>query len=326
MDIIEILSSNNIKKAKENILKADKIITMSLTKSKEDKYENAYNLYIEAGNIYKFEGKIAQALIAYSKGLECCEKMKQLNGLLKSVAMENATTTAVEIARLSKQINDPNVIRYYKTALDMLYGSSNINLIGKLWCEYAKIYRNQAMIINEESNNENYNIAIEAYKKAIKCYISSGYYYTTSMKPLNECINLMIITNKYKNIIQEFDAIISNDYSGPALYWLLRGAFINTMFCSMICENFTITKNRIQEYLNYVGNNSISQKDANFLMQIMNAIESNDKNMFDEIISTYNTSNHLNTYTIKLLVNLKTKYFDNILNDNDKKKMYKEIL
>lgn len=308
--------NNNIEKANAKIVLAKKVLKKwSITKSKEEKYDEAYELFEEAGNIYRSEDECMLAIDAYISAIECCDVLIKMSGGNKSGPNKNKRQLCTTIARLAKTHRLDQTIKYYKTALDMWGGSDDVNQIGKLWCEYGDIYRDN---IFDGDSDDNILFAIEAYKKATSVYIGSDYYHSSATKPFIESINLMMMINKYQEILNDFDSMIkSNSSSGTSLYWLLKDTFINVMICSMIHENFDKTKYRIDEYYDFVGNNALTFRNTKFLEQLMESINTLNETDFKNVITEYDKSNKLNRHTISILTKLKDKYFNENANDSN---------
>lgn len=291
----------NVDQANNYVATADKLVTSwSLLKSKNERYDEAINLYVSASNIYKI-------CKLWEKVIETQIKMMNIYKIMKDTHEE--IRTLMNVAKLYKDIDTEKAIEYFTKVIEKNVDiKDGIRSNAIIWQEIGDILaQSQSKIKNCEKYT---NRIIDAYTNSAKMYVIENRTYggvNVLVKITNICLNM----NRYKQAANVFDEIITHctKNDNPSNIWSIRSHMVNSILCSLINDELEITEDKLDKYRKAFSPFKGSVDDI-FLSTLLAAIFEKDEDLFKQTIISRDFSERLNDTTCKMLLEITEKHMD----------------
>ncbi len=285
----------------ETIKKANVFIAEAQRKLKEpqfmnsNKYEQAADLFVKAGNLLKVENEFGRAAEIFYKAYDCQKKQDY---------QYNTIQTFIQCAICHKKNNNiTKAIECYDIIVEQYILSGEFRNAAKYQQEVADMYTSIEDMIN----------ALKYYRKA-----SSNYAIQDSSHEFNTCqakIAFILCESKnYEEAMNIYEQLAKTHVDNNLLRYKAKDYLFYASLCSFIvgeCDTITVQKS-LTKYKEMSGLFESSPQ-FEFLMHLYEAIETLDIGLFVELTKQYDSRCTLDKLQIDLLLAIKNKLSCNVL-------------
>lgn len=266
--------------------KADNIITsFSFFKSKEDKHEEAIELYEESYSQYLKNSDFKGAL-------EIAKKIIKISNHKDFTNREYISNAADMYEKLH---DTENCIKYLLILTDRLAINANNNnslRVIKIWERIGVLYK----LVNK------YNNSIDAYNRAANlCYATNDY--TRFCKFLLEIAKINIYENNYYEANNVLEKIIENCKTDLTKYYINEYCLYSLLIKLMIMAPEEV-ENKQKEYIN-TYNMFYKSTQSTLIKECIEAIKSNNVECFQQAVKMYESVWKNDNCLVKVLLKLK---------------------
>ena len=262
----------------------------TLFTSKASQYNNAYNLYIRAGEKYKMCNQ-------WTKASDCYEKCAYIKTELK----ENALDSYKEAYFCSKKTDlENNSDRLFAKMMNYLNNNGE-------YYEAGKLTENNG---DEYENNKKHDAAINSYLKAIEFYEMDNNHNSTKNNCLIKVADLMMI-NDHPDASSKVPSIYENvgkDYLKNNLTKYSSSEYFGKAILSVIYYSNDLSEGNI--YINKYKEMMPNFEDTpicKLCVNCANAMENKDSVLMKKSIKEYKNINELDNFMTNIFVKLVNK-------------------
>lgn len=253
--------------------------------------EEAIELFQKAKNIYMINKN-------YNKVFECYEWIIKCSLETKDNLFDDINRVYEEYATilLQKEYNITRALELYNLAINGYTYGGKINNIISIKEKLAEYYKKQL----------EYKEAIKLYLDIKELIIDQKYKYDKVTKELYE---LYIMTNDYENAYTVANEMLIKCNDNNLTKYNLNNYMFDATMCYIIIDKET-AHNKFDTYCESYPS-FINSKQYRLLLTILEAINSNDIELFENSVRNYDSISTLSNIHIKLLSNIKQKIGDN---------------
>ena len=262
----------------------------TLFTSKTTQYNDAYNLYIRAGEKYKMCNQ-------WTKASDCYEKCAHIKMDLK----ENALDSYKEAYFCSQKTDlENNTDRLFAKMMNYLSSNGEYYEAGKLTEKNGEKYENE----------KKYNAAINSYLKAIEFYEMDNSHNSTKNNCLIKLADLMVI-NDHPDAAKKVPSIYENigkDYLKNNLTKYSANEYFGKAILSVIYYSNDLSEGNI--YINKYKEIAPSFEDTSMCrlcVNCANAMENKDSGLMKKGIKEYKDVNEIDNFMGNIFIKLINK-------------------
>ncbi|KAJ3423991.1 alpha-soluble nsf attachment protein [Anaeramoeba flamelloides] len=276
---------SNKKRADSLVEQANKKLEQRSFFAKSLKYEEAFDLYKRAGNLYKIDKKWSKASEAF---LKCSECLKTLNNTLE------VASYICESARCLKKIDPEKARNSYLQAIDYYVDCGKFNLA-------AKYTKNIAEGYEKEKNNIE---AIKYFEKAIEYYELAEQNTATRELKL-KIAKYLALDGQYEKAIEIYEniAIESLDQEG-GIKWTVKEYFTRAVILTLCLGDEENARKTLERY-DDLDHTFSRQKEYKFLSELIDAFEEGDPDVLTQVMFEFDKSHKLDDWKITMLIKVK---------------------
>lgn len=281
-------SADDIMRSADN--KFNKKSFLDIFSDKNQKYEEAADIYERAASQYKMEKKFKEAGMAHKKQAEC---FKKINSDYDTC---NALKNAVNYFKKdSMSINDVHSCLEECAATYISCGKFG---------DAAKCYKEFAEF--SEKNND-YITAVEYYEKAIDNFEKDD---KQNQSTINECKKQMALYIPYDRAAILYEELAKISVDVRILSFNVANYLLRAGLCRICMGDMIGAEKAIDGYINIDATFDETKKDCKFLKDIMNSVNNRDMDDFKSVISKYDSTNRFDNWMIQALTKIKEMITD----------------
>ena len=294
-------------KADELIVKAEKRMKPNfasfLLSNSNTRYTEAAEMYIKAGALYKINKNWNEAGKAYV----CAAKIyfKDLQ------SPQEACLHYIEAAVAYKHCNTLCAIQNYQLAVQLRMEENQFCLAAKLWREIGDLYKKDLSFYD----------AIRMYQKAIDCYDAEDKK-VNSRELYSIIADILIEQEQYEQAVKIYEQVIELSLQMINGKWKIKEYCFKTLLCTLIISVQKDNLNLLEDKMNEYKNNVLELEgtlDIKFIENLKQTIDEEDIDAFKTLIQKYDSICKLDSWIIKLLVNIKTILEQGLPNSKEQK-------
>ncbi|CUM62664.1 uncharacterized protein PRCAT00000218001 [Priceomyces carsonii] len=253
--------------------------------SQSYRLEEASDLFIQAGNLYRLKKEFKEAGDQFVKAADIQEGLGNHNDVANNL---------VEAYKCYKGVSPSEGIQSLSKAIHIfLTQNGQFRRAANFTGDLAELY---------ESVGDTEN--------AIKSYEQAGDYYVTdhaealSNKSYLKCADLCALKEDYKKAVELYDTLIKNLLGNNLTKWSLKDYFFKSILC-ILCLHDTIEALKKSE--NYLMEEPSwqSTREYKLIQDILDAIEQGDVQLFSDKVFEYDQFSKLDKLKTQLLLTIK---------------------
>ncbi|KAI2634326.1 TPR-like protein [Hypomontagnella submonticulosa] len=271
--------------------KADKALSgasggFSFFGGREDKYQNAADLYIEAANAFRIQKMNREAGQAFEKAASV--QTKHLN------EPDDAANTLVDAFKVYRKENPEDAVRCLEFAVTQYCKKGN--------------FRRAAQ--HKENMGEVFEVEMGDMKRALECYeTAAGWYEGDNAGALANKLWLKVadiaaIEGDYYKAIEQYEKVAAASINNNLMRYSVKDYFLKAGICHLATGDLVAT-NRALEKFRDLDPTFPSTREHQLLVDLAGAIEAGDQDQFTDKLFQYDQLSKLDKWKTTILVRVK---------------------
>lgn len=252
--------------------------------------EEASDLYVQAGNIYRLNKDFS---LAGTQFVNAAELQKQLNN------QNDVANHLIEAYKCFKSVSPTDAIEALSSAIHIfLTNNGQFRRAANFQMDLAELYE----LVGDTAN------ATESYEKAGD-YFSTDHAEALLNKAYLKCADLNAATGDYKKARGLYDNIIKNSMGNNLSRWSLKDYFLKSLLCTLCMDDVVEALKRI----NFYGEEEPSwpsTRECKLVQDILDSIDSGDVQAFSDKVYEYDQFSKLDKLKTQLLLKIKNSVVD----------------
>lgn len=270
--------------ASELFTKAEKMSKQSIMNIfTGSQLEDAAEMFIRSGNLYKAELQVENAIKSYNKAVECYIKLQKNNDAASTKAL-----AANAIARTQLEL----AAEYFCEASKLIIDEGKLSIAARYLQQAAELY-------DKDGNSE---MALQCYKKMIEyCDIENT---SIQKKYMVRVAEILAEVEKYDDAIDTYERLIREGMENHLLRFSVHEYCYMALLC-VACKNDIVgVEKKITEYcqINPAFENDNRHK---FITEILVAWNENDVDKFTQVTFEFDNLHKLERICVVLLLRIK---------------------
>ncbi|KAI0124533.1 TPR-like protein [Hypoxylon sp. NC0597] len=271
--------------------KADKALAsasggFSFFGGREDKYQNAADLYIEAANSFRIQKMNREAGQAFEKA--AAVQSKQLN------EPDDAANTLVDAFKVYRKENPEDAVRCLDVAINQYCKKGN--------------FRRAAQ--HKESMGEIFENEIGDTKRALECYeVAAGWYEGDNAAALANKLWLKVadiaaIEGDYYKAIEQYEKVAGASINNNLMRYSVKDYFLKAGICHLATGDMVAANRALEKYRD-LDPTFPSTREYQLLTDLIAAIEAGNQDQFTDKLFQYDQMSKLDKWKTTILVRVK---------------------
>ncbi|KAI1093440.1 TPR-like protein [Rostrohypoxylon terebratum] len=271
--------------------KADKTLAsasggFSFFGGREDKYQNAADLYIEAANSFRIQKMNREAGQAFEKA--AAVQTKQLN------EPDDAANTLVDAFKVYRKENPEDAVRCLDVAVNQYCKKGN--------------FRRAAQ--HKENMGEVFENEVGDMKRALECYESAAGWYegdnaaALANKLWLKVADIAALDGDYYKSIEQYEKVAGASINNNLMRYSVKDYFLKAGICHLATGDMVATNRALEKYRD-LDPTFPSTREHQLLTDLAAAIEAGDQDQFTDKLFQYDQMSKLDKWKTTILVRVK---------------------
>ncbi|KAF9430763.1 hypothetical protein BGZ76_000721 [Entomortierella beljakovae] len=275
------------REAQELVAKADKKLQggFSFFSSTSSKYEEAADLYTQAGNIYKMAKKWKESGDTFIKAGEI---------QLKNEEKDEAANSFITASKSYRKSSPHDAISALERAIAILTFKGRFQSAAKHKEDIATIYETELIDLEQ---------AMRSYETAADWYAGESST-ALSHKCMLKVATFAAQLGMYDKAIERFEAVASASVDNQLMKWSLKEYFLKAGLCHIATGDIVSAHNAVGRYTDMDVTFS-STRECQFLQNILTAVDNSDVQQFTASVVEFDQLTKLDNWKTKILLEIK---------------------
>ncbi|KAF9163114.1 hypothetical protein BGX21_009253 [Mortierella sp. AD011] len=274
------------REAQELVAKADKKATStSWFFSSTSKFEEASDLYNQAGNIYKMAKRWKESGDTFCKAADMQLKMNE---------KDEAANIFINASKSYKKSSPEDAINSLRMAITILTERGRFQSAAKHEEDIAAIYETELVDLEK---------AMQAYDTAADWYAGESST-ALSHKCMLKVGTFAAQLGQYDKAIDRFEMVANASLDNQLMKWSLKEYFLKAGLCHIATGDSVSAHNAVGRYCDMDVTFS-STRECQFLQSILTAVDNGDVNQFTASVVDFDQLTKLDNWKTKILLEIK---------------------
>ncbi|KAJ9149283.1 Alpha-soluble NSF attachment protein [Pleurostoma richardsiae] len=253
---------------------------------REDKYQNAADLYIQAGNAFKLQRSNREAGQAFEKAAEI--QTKKLN------EPDDAANTLVDAYKAYRKEAPEDAVRCLDVAIQQYCTRGN--------------FRRAAS--HKESEGELFEVDLGDMKRALECYESAAGWYegdgatALANKLWLKVADIAALDGDYYKAIENYERVATASITNNLMKYSVKDYFLKAGICHLATGDMVSVQRALEKYRD-LDPTFASQREHQLLVDIVEALEEGNAEKFADKLFAYDQMSKLDKWKTTLLLRVK---------------------
>lgn len=270
--------------ASELFVKAEKMCKQSIMNVfTGSQLEEAAEMFIRSGNLYKAELQVENAMKSYNKAVECYIKLQNNN---------DAASTKALAANVIAKTQTELAAEYFCEASKFIIDDGKLSIAARYLQQAAELY-------DKDGNNE---MALQCYKKMIDyCDVENT---AVQKKCVIRFAEILAEVEKYDDAINVYERLIQEGMENHLLRFSVHEYCYMALLC-IACKNDMVgAEKKLDEYckINVAFGNDYRYR---FIIELLVAWNNNDVDEFTQATIEFDKLHKLDRICVVLLLRIK---------------------
>ncbi|KAE8444442.1 hypothetical protein EG329_000533 [Mollisiaceae sp. DMI_Dod_QoI] len=258
----------------------------SLFGGRQEKWENAADLYTQAANAFRMQNQNKEAGQAFEKAANI--QTQKLN------EPDDAANTLTEAFKVYKKTDPLDAARCLDVAINHYTSKGN--------------FRRAAT--HKQNLAEIYEIELGDQKKAIESYeLAASWFENDNAEALANKLwlkvaDLAAMEGDYYKAIELFEKVASTAVSNNLMKWSVKDYFLKAGLCHLAVGDQVATNRAFEKYRD-MDPTFPSQREHQLLVDLYEAVEAGDQEMFADKLFQYDQMSKLDKWKTVILLKIK---------------------
>ncbi|KAG0051031.1 hypothetical protein BGZ83_004186 [Gryganskiella cystojenkinii] len=273
------------REAQELIAKAEKKATSSSWFFGGNKYEEAAELYTNAGNIFKLAKRWKESGDTFCKAADMQLKINE---------KDEAASSFINASKSYKKCSPQDAISSLQRAIVILTEKGRFQSAAKHQEDIAAIYETELIDLDQ---------AMQAYEVAADWYAGES---STALahKCLLKVATFAAQLGHYDKAIEKFELVASASLDNQLMKWSLKEYFLKAGLCHIATGDTVSAHNAVGRYCE-MDVTFGSTRECQFLQSILSAVDNGDVGQFTGSVVEFDQLTKLDNWKTKILLEIK---------------------
>ncbi|KAK1765568.1 soluble NSF attachment protein [Phialemonium atrogriseum] len=255
---------------------------------REDKYQNAADLYMQAANAFKMAQQNREAGQAFEKAAQI--QTSKLN------EADDAANTLVDAFKVYKKEYPEDAIRCVEIAIT----------------QYCKKGNFRRAASHKESLGEVFETQINDMKRAIENYETAAGWYEADNAPalanklFLKVADIAALEADYYKAIEQYEKVAQQSINNNLMKYSVKDYFLKAGVCHMATKDLVATQRALEKYRE-LDPTFASQREHQLLVDLSQALEAGDQEMFTDKLFAYDQMSRLDKWKTAILLRVKNQ-------------------
>ncbi|KAL3985365.1 Alpha-soluble NSF attachment protein [Acanthocheilonema viteae] len=249
------------------------------------KAEEAADLFVQAGNLFKISKSWREAGDAFVRSAE-----------MHAAAADrkhDAASNYAEAANCYRKVNPQQAIDCLMKTAEFYTDMGRFNMAAKYHCTMAEIFESEAPDMTQAMTH--YQEAADFYKgeesrsSATKCMIKVAQYAAQ--------------LEDYKRAIKIFEEVATWEADHPTLKYAAKNHFFQALLCHL-CSDLLDTQNALKRY-EEISPSFVDSREYKLVNELISCLEDKNQVRFTEVVKAFDKISRLDQWHTSLLVKIK---------------------
>ncbi|KAB5528182.1 vesicular-fusion protein sec17 [Coniochaeta sp. 2T2.1] len=271
--------------------KADKALSaagggFSFFGGREEKYQNAFDLYVQAANAFKMAKMNREAGQAFEKAAQIC--LKDLK------EPDDAANQMVDAFKVYRTESPQDAARCLEFAIDRYCAKGNFRR--------AAGYKESLGEVFEQQLGDT-KAALDAYETAAGWYEGDN---ATALanKLYLKVADLAALAEDYYKAIGNYEKVAQASINNNLMRYSVKEYFLKAGICHLATKDLVSTHRALDKYME-MDPTFTSQREHQLLVDLVQAVEAADQELFTEKLFQYDQMSKLDKWKTAILLKVK---------------------
>ncbi|BAE59815.1 protein required for fusion of vesicles in vesicular transport, alpha-SNAP [Aspergillus flavus] len=271
--------------------KADKALQgassgFSFFGGRSEKYENAADLYTQAGNAFRVQKQNKEAGLAFEKAASI--QTQNLN------EPDDAANSLQEAFKVYRKSDPEDAARVLSSAIQHYVLKGNFRRAATQQQYLAEVYEVE---LGDQKK------ALEAYEKAAEWFDSDNAE-ALANKHYLKAADLAALEGDYYKAIEHYERIGRSSISNNLMKWSVKDYFLKAGICHLATNDLVATNRALENYRD-IDNTFVSTREHQLLIDLVQTIEQGDQEAFADKLYQFDQLSKLDKWKTTLLLRIK---------------------
>ncbi|GAB1191117.1 soluble NSF attachment protein [Aspergillus pseudonomiae] len=272
--------------------KADKALQgagsgFSFFGGRTEKYENAADLYTQAGNAFRVQKQNKEAGLAFEKAASI--QTQSLN------EPDDAANSLQEAFKVYRKSDPEDAARVLSSAIQHYVLKGNFRRAATQQQYLAEVYEVE---LGDQKK------ALEAYEKAAEWFDSDNAE-ALANKHYLKAADLAALEGDYYKAIEHYERIGRSSISNNLMKWSVKDYFLKAGICHLATNDLVATNRALENYRD-IDNTFASTREHQLLIDLVQTIEQGDQEAFADKLFQFDQLSKLDKWKTTLLLRIKS--------------------
>ncbi|RMZ90313.1 hypothetical protein DV736_g2460, partial [Chaetothyriales sp. CBS 134916] len=253
---------------------------------RQEKWENAADLYTQAANAFRVQKQNIDAGQAFEKAAEI-----QQSQLKEPDDMANTLSEAFKVYRKD---SPQDAARVLTSAIAHYTAKGNFRRAATHQQNLAEVYEVE---IGDQKR------ALEAYDTAAQWFESDNAE-ALANKLYLKVAELAALEGDYARAIAKFEAVAKSSLNNNLMRWSVKEYFLKAGICHLAAADLVATKRALEQYRD-LDNSFVQTRENLLLTDLLTAVEEGDQDAFSDKLLQYDQLSRLDKWKTTLLLKVK---------------------
>ncbi|KAI6780391.1 vesicular-fusion protein sec17 [Emericellopsis cladophorae] len=252
---------------------------------REEKYQNAADMFMQAGNAFKMQKQMVEAGQAFEQAAKI-----QTNNLKEP---DDAANTNVDAFKAYRQADPQSAIRCLNVAIDRYCSKGN----------FRRAAGHKETLGQMCEENGDAKAALEAYEAAATWYEGDN---ATALanKLWLKVAEASGLEGEYYKAIEQFEKVAQQSINNNLMKYSVKEYFLKAGICHLASGDLVAAQRALERYVE-MDPQFASQREYLLLSDLTAAVEAKDQDLFTDKLFQYDQVSKLDKWKTTLLVRVK---------------------
>ncbi|KAJ4307096.1 vesicular-fusion protein S17 [Collariella sp. IMI 366227] len=260
----------------------------SFFSNKEGKYQDAADMYIQAANAYRLEGKNGEAGNCFIAAADIHEK--------KLSEPDDAANIMVDAFKVLRKVDPEKALTCIEAAIRRYEGKGNLR-------RAASHLENVAEMVEVEMGQR--KRATNYYDKAARYYEDDGAK-ALANKIWLKLADILALEGQYLEAAAQYEKVADSSLENHLMKYSVKDYWLKAGLCYIAFKDMVTARRKLEQYKEkdpqFVG-----QRECQLLSDVIEAVEAGNQEQFTDKVYAYDQMSRLDKWKTEILVKIKSQ-------------------
>jgi len=253
---------------------------------RQEKWENAADLYTQAANAFRMQKQTKEAGLAFERAAAI--QTKNLN------EPDDAANTLVEAFKVYRKTDPQDAVRVLDVAVNHYTTRGNFRRAATHKQNLAEVYETE--LGDQKKAMESYDLAASWFESDNAEALANKLYLKVA--------DLAALEGDYYKAIENYEKVATSSVSNSLMKWSVKDYFLKSGICLLAVGDMVATTRALEKYRDMDGTFA-STREHQLLIDLSEAVEAGDQEVFADKLFQYDQMSKLDKWKTTILLRVK---------------------